>query len=611
MEISLTIRQEAERLSLPVALLLVLLTAMFTYRAWDAFEHTRHEAQITRRVVDGTTALLAFLGDAETGQRGFLLTGNERYLEPYRRALTEIPTTLDALGRVEASRGRPHELQRIDSLKPMVRDKLNELAQTIELRRSQGLDPALALIRSDRGQALMDRIRAICSEMQTADLDALARQRERVRTSAYQAGITSLLGSAAVFALLFLATITIRRGTRHRQRLIEDLRRSEEEARAARDLLETTISSIGDGVITTDTSGKIVSLNPIAQSLTGWTQEQAAGKPLGEIFKISDEETGVVADSPVGKVLREGCATIMTSPTMLTAKDGRNIPIDDSAAPIRSAKGTATGVVVVFRDITQRRAAERVEQKAAADLARHSELLERTNAELQHFAYAASHDLREPLRTITAYTQLVQFRSASQLDHKSAECLQFTVAAAERMGLLIDALLDYSKAGEVSNRPLSPLRMDEVLKGALGNLNGSIEENKAIVSHDPLPAIMGDKTHLEQLIQNLVGNALKYRRQDFPRVHISARQSGKEWLFSVSDNGQGIPQQYQTQIFELFKRLHGQQYPGTGIGLATCKRLVERYGGRIWVESDVGKGSTFFFTLPASSELYRHQSASG
>jgi light-regulated signal transduction histidine kinase (bacteriophytochrome) len=177
------------------------------------------------------------------------------------------------------------------------------------------------------------------------------------------------------------------------------------------------------------------------------------------------------------------------------------------------------------------------------------------------------------------------------------------------MGLLIDALLDYSKAGAITNRPLSVLRMEEVLASALGNLNGSIEENNAAITHDPLPAIMGDKTHLEQLIQNLIGNALKYRREDVPRVHITAREVGNEWLFSVSDNGQGIAPQYQMQIFELFKRLHGQQYPGTGIGLATCKRLVERYGGRIWVESEVGKGSTFFFTLPVSAGFYKSTSA--
>jgi PAS domain S-box-containing protein len=591
-------RQEAERLSLLIALFLVLLTAILTYRAWAAFERTRQEAQVTRQIVDGTSALLSSLMNAETGQRGFLLTGNDRYLEPYWRAVTAIPANLNALARINASRHYPQQLEHIETLEPLVKEKMDEMAQTIDLRRSQGLDPALAIVRSDRGEAATDRIRAICSEIQTASYDLLAQQREEVRTRAYQAGFTSLLGSAAVFALLALATITIRKGTRHRQRLIEGLQQREEEAKEARDLLQTTISSIGDGVITTDTTGRVLSLNPVAESLTGWRQEQAAGKPLRDIFNITDEETGAVAESPVDMVLRGESLAGLSNRAKLTTKDGRHVPIDDSAAAIRSAKGNITGVVLVFRDITQRRTAELVEKKAAAELARHSELLERTNSELQHFAYAASHDLREPLRTITAYTQLVQLRSGSQVDAKSAECLQFIVAAADRMSLLIDNLLDYSKAGEVTNRPPISLRMEEVLERALGNLNGSIEDNNALITHDPLPAITGDKTHLEQLFQNLVGNALKYRRQETPRIHISAREAGNEWLFSVSDNGQGIPLQYQSQIFELFKRLHSQQYPGTGIGLATCKRLVERYGGRIWVESESGEGSTFYFTLP-------------
>lgn len=609
MKPSLKIRQEGERLSLLIATLLVLLTAIFTYRAWAAFERNIQEAQTTRRFVDGTTALLSSLKDAETGQRGYLLTGNDRYLEPYRQSITRVPATLDALAHMAASRPHSYQLRRIDRLRPLVQGKMDELAQAIDLRRRHGLDPALALVGSDRGQAAMDQIREICDEIQTASDALLMRQREEVRASAYQAGIVGTFGSVAVFVLLVLATITIRRGTSQRQRLIEDLRKREAEAKEARDLLQTTISSIGDGVVTTDTTGKVVSLNPVAQSLTGWTEEQAAGKPLEEIFKIGSEETGAAADSPVVKALREGSIAGLPNQARLTAKDGRHIPIEDSAAPIRDANGSIAGVVLVFRDITERREAERMEKKAAADLARHSELLELTNAELKNFAYAASHDLREPLRTITAYTQLVQLRSESQLDKKSAECLQFIVAAADRMGVLIDALLEYSKAGEITNRPLSALHMEDVLAGALGNLNGSIEENRAVITHDPLPPIMGDKTHLEQLFQNLVGNALKYRREDVPRIHVAARDLGREWLFSVSDNGQGIPPQYQAQIFELFKRLHGQQYPGSGIGLATCKRLVERYGGRIWVESIVGRGSTFFFTLPAGADM--SQSASG
>src|SRR5580658_4591126 len=425
MKSSLKIRQEAERLALLIALLLVLCTAVFTYRAWATFEYDRQQALITRQVVDGTTALLSSLNDAESGQRGFLLTGDDRYLEPYRQARTRVPGGLDALARLEAGSRRPGQLRRIERLKPLVEDKMEELAQTVELRRSQGIGAALAMVRTDRGVVAMDRIRAICAEIQAASYDLLGRQREEVRTSAFRAGLIGTLGSTAVFVLLVVATITIRKGTRHRQRLIEGLQRSEEDARAARDLLQTTFSSIGEGVITADTAGNVVLLNPVAQSLTGWTQERAAGKPLEEILSISDEETGAAVSHPVGQVWLAGRTANLPVPSRLTARDGRHIPVEESAATIRDAKGNATGVVLVFRDVTRRREAERKEKRAAAELARHSELLERTNAELQHFVYAASHDLREPLRTITAYTELIQVRSASQLDKKSAECLQF------------------------------------------------------------------------------------------------------------------------------------------------------------------------------------------
>jgi PAS domain S-box-containing protein len=598
MKLSLTIRQQTERLTLAVALLLVLLTAILTYRAWAGFEQVRRAALITRQVGDGTTALLSSVKDAELGQRGFLLTGDDRYLAPYQAAVTQIPPGLDTLTRAVAGRD-PDQIQRVDRLKPLVRDKMAELAESIELRRSQGIDLALAMVRSDRGKAAMDQIRAICAEIQTASDNLLTQQREEVRTKAYQAGLIGTLGSASVFVLLFLATITIRQGTRQRQRLIQDLRKSEDGARRARDLLQTTISSIGDGVITTGTSGRVLFLNPVAQSLTGWTQEQAEGRHLNEIFSITDEETGAPAEDLVART-RDGAITGIGDHITLCAKDGRRIPVEDSIAPIRAANGVVTGVVLVFRDVTPRRETERLKQEAAAQLARHSELLQQTNADLQHFAYAASHDLREPLRTITAYTQLVQLRGRTQLDKDNAECLQFVVSAAGRMGLLIDALLEYSKAGEVTHGSLNALPMEEILASTLGNLNLSIAENQAVVSHDPLPAIVGDKVHFEQLMQNLIGNALKYRREEVPRVHVAAQDLGEEWLFSVSDNGQGIPSQYYGQVFELFKRLHGQEYPGTGIGLATCKKLVERYGGRIWVESEVGKGSTFYFTLPAA-----------
>jgi PAS domain S-box-containing protein len=578
--------------------------ALLAYRAWTAFDTRSEQLTNTQQIVDGTNALLSSIKDAETGQRGFLLTGEDRYLGPYRQALVDVPATLGALANAAAGRN-PDQTQRIEALKPLVWNKLDELKTTIELRQSNRLDAALARVRSDRGQNLMDQIRRSCAEIQTVAYGRLAEYTAETRRSVNQMGLLSTFGSIGLFVLLLLSTVTIKRATEHRQQLIRELEESGAQTAQARDWLQTTIQCIGDGVIATDADGKVTILNTVAQSLTGWSQEEASGLPLEQVFIISNEETNAPVENPVRKALREGRIVGLANHTHLRAKDGRYIPIDDTAAPISDAQGKVIGVVLVFRDITQRREAERAEHKAVAEIGRHSELLERTNAELQQFAYAASHDLREPLRTITAYTQLIELRSGSSLDDQSAECLQFVLAAARRMGVLIDALLDYSKAGEVPAKPLQAVDMEAVLARAIGNLNGSIEANKAMVTHDPLPQIMGDETRLEQLIQNLIGNAIKYRRHDDPRIHVATRESEKEWLFSITDNGQGIPPHHRAQIFELFKRLHGQAYPGSGIGLATCKKIVEHYGGRIWVESEVGKGSTFFFTVPVASEFYR------
>jgi PAS domain S-box-containing protein len=600
-------KEKAELLSLFFAVGLVLFIAVFSYRAWSAFSLHSEQVAITRQIVDGTNALLSSIKDAETGQRGFLLTGEDRYLEAYRRGTAETPGALNVLTNATAT--QPDQAQRVETLKPLVTNKLDELQETVRLRQSYGLDVALVVVQRGRGEALSEQIRQWCGIIQTVAYGRLAKYSEQSRSSANQLGFISTLGSIGLFVLLISSTASIQRGTRRRKQLIERLQKSEAKTREARDWLQTTMASIADGVIASDATGRVTFLNPVAELLTGWLQEQARGMPLDQVFVIQNEETGEAVENPVGKALSEGRVGGLENHTQLRSRDGRNIPIDDSAAPIVDARGNTIGVVLVFREITEKREAERLEKEARAELARHAELLERTNAELQQFAYAASHDLREPLRTISIYTELVQVESGTELNEKSAEYLRFIASGARRMGKLIDALLEYSRAGEITDKPVRLLQMDQIVKTALANLNGSIEESKATITHDRLPTIMGNEVHVGQVIQNLIGNALKYRGQEAPRVHIAAWEQRDSWRFSIADNGQGIAPPYQTQIFKLFNRLHGQDYPGSGIGLATCKKIIERYGGRIWVESEVGKGSTFFFTIPHATEF--HQSASG
>jgi signal transduction histidine kinase len=236
-------------------------------------------------------------------------------------------------------------------------------------------------------------------------------------------------------------------------------------------------------------------------------------------------------------------------------------------------------------------------KRAETELAKRAEELARTNTELEQFAYVASHDLREPLRMVSSYLQLLKQHSQDQLDETAHEFIDFAIDGAARMKRLIADLLTFSRVGTRDLEP-EPTSGEQVLEQVLGDLQMLIEENKASVTHDPLPTVMADATQLAQLFQNLISNSIKFRSEQPPCIHIGARECEGGWEFSIRDNGIGIDPQFTDRIFVIFQRLHAiSEYPGTGIGLAICKKIVERHGGRIWVESKVGAGATFYFTL--------------
>jgi light-regulated signal transduction histidine kinase (bacteriophytochrome) len=264
---------------------------------------------------------------------------------------------------------------------------------------------------------------------------------------------------------------------------------------------------------------------------------------------------------------------------------------DIAIAMVCDVFGVPQYEVAIFDDITERKQAEAALQQA------HEEL-KRSNAELEQFAYVASHDLQEPLRMVASYTQLLSRRYDSKFDNDAREFMGFIVDGATRMKQLIEDLLAYSRVG-TKGADFRTVSASDALRRALFNLRTGIEEAGAVVTHDPLPMLPADEVQLTQLLQNLIGNALKFRSPSVPRIHVSTKQKDHEWEFEVRDNGIGIEPQYFERIFMVFQRLHNKgEYPGTGIGLAICKKVVERHGGRIWVESRPGAGSSFYFTLP-------------
>jgi light-regulated signal transduction histidine kinase (bacteriophytochrome) len=263
-----------------------------------------------------------------------------------------------------------------------------------------------------------------------------------------------------------------------------------------------------------------------------------------------------------------------------------------SQALERDGDGRIIGILQISSDVTAVR-------ESAATLQRTAEELARSNAELEQFAYVASHDLQEPLRMVASYTQLLARRYGGKLDADADEFIGFAVDGAQRMQALIQDLLAYSRVG-THGGALEPVDSGTVVDQVLTDLQATMAEQGAVVTHDGLPTVSADARQLYSLFLNLIGNALKYHGQEAPRVSVSAVRDDAYWLFTVKDNGIGLDEQYADRIFVLFQRLHTRdEYAGTGIGLAICKKIVERHGGRIWVESAPGHGSTFRFTLQA------------
>jgi PAS domain S-box-containing protein len=492
-------------------------------------------------------------------------------------------------------------------------------------------------------------------------------------------------------------------------------RQAEEALRKSEDWLSTTLRSIGDGVIATDDRGCVRLMNPVAEALTRWDENEAIGEPLGEVFDIVNEQTGERAENPVERVFREGAIVGLANHTVLVAKDGTRCSIADSAAPIRGEDGNIRGAILVFRDVTEeRRAEERLtfqsmlldqiqDMVTATDLEgrityvneaecrafgktseeligqhvaeygevpergatqqeildstltegrwrgevinviedgreitldcrtwlvhnehgepvgmvgistdiserkeiegqvkRYAAELERSNRELEQFGYVISHDLRTPLRRVRSYLDLLEERCGDQLDARASKYVDRAVEGIGRMEAMIGGLLDLSRV-ETQGRAFAPTDVEMILEDTLRLLGPEVEESGAEVTQDPLPIIMADRAQLAQVFQNLIANAIKFRREGIPpRIHIAAEREGDEWVFSVVDNGIGIDPEQVERIFQIFQRLHTEEeYEGMGIGLALCRRIVERHGGRIWVESEIGEGSTFTFTLPA------------
>jgi PAS domain S-box-containing protein len=335
-----------------------------------------------------------------------------------------------------------------------------------------------------------------------------------------------------------------------------------------------------------DMDGVLRRVNRAECALLGYEAGEMLGRPIWEFIAGADREAGQEA-------LRRklsGEQALEPFQRRYRQRDGGELWVEIHDILVRDAAGQTTGIRSALLDITERK-------RLAEDLERHAERLARSNAELERFAFVASHDLQEPLRMVASFTQLLAKRYSGRLDETADRYIDSAVDGARRMQQLIVDLLAYSR---VNSRELDLRRIEceAVVQTALQNLSEAIDESGAAIRRDPLPVLTADAAQLGQLFQNLIGNAIKFRGKAPLRIHIAATDNGPDWLFSVQDNGIGIDPRHADRIFQVFQRLHTrEQYPGTGIGLAVCQKVAERHGGRIWVESELGVGSTFRFTI--------------
>jgi PAS domain S-box-containing protein len=405
-------------------------------------------------------------------------------------------------------------------------------------------------------------------------------------------------------------------------------------AEELRDRLAAVVESSEDAIISQNLDGAITAWNSGAEKLFGYSSREALGKPLLMLSppERTNQELDILARIRRGERVEE-------LDIVRVRKDGRKIDVSARIFPIKDTNGAIIGASKIARDITERKRADEEIQRLnnemecrnkdleaqavelqrardelevrvnerTAELASANQVLERSNIELQQFAYIASHDLQSPLRSISGFVQLLKLEYEAKLDEQAGDWIRRTVQAIDQMQTMIRDVLAYSRVDSRS-RAFAPTHFLDVFNDAVGLLESSIHDAGGQVTCGKLPIVMGDRSQLVQLMQNLISNGIKYHGDKSPHIHVSAERNGKEWTFSVRDNGIGIALKHYERVFEIFKRLHDQKdYPGTGIGLAVCRRVVTRHGGRIWLESEAGHGSVFHFTLPEGTDKTNDQ----
>ena len=581
---------------LAVALVLLVAVAGLSYRSARAARAGAASVESTQAILQQAQLVLTLSTDAETGQRGFLLTSDPSYLQPYDRAVVALASAVQRLDDLTSAGGLHRD--RVRELQFAIEQKLAELKATIVAADSIGVPAAVRIVRTGEGRALMERIRGSVGAIADGESRRLAEQEAVLTRSTREASYMTVVALGLAAVATGGATAVMMRGVRRRERaraaLAEDAIREEAARRMA-----AIVESSDDVILAKDLDGVITSWNPAAERTFGYRAHEAIGQPITIIVppdRLFEE----------GEVLRRMRAGERTDhfDTVRWTKDGRPVEISLSVSPIRDRDGAIIGASTIARDITERKRAEadlkRLNETLEERVHERTRQLEEINVELNAFGYTVSHDLRAPLRAMNGFATALVSAYGDKLDARGKDFAGRIVAAAEQMDRLIQDLLAYSRLSRDELR-LQPLTLDDVVRDTLAALAAEIQQRRASVSvSESLGVVVANRQALGHVVTNLLSNAIKFvAPAATPRVRVWSEPTGGMQRLWVADNGIGIEPAYQANIFRVFERLHASEaYPGTGIGLAIVRRGTERMGGRVGLESTPGQGTAFWIELP-------------
>ena len=590
-------------LGLAIALLLLIISAVVFHFNIDRLQANEGWVHHTYEVQSTLEATLSTLKDAETGQRGYVITGDERYLEPYQTAIAQLDNHLNRLRSLTSD--NPSQQQRLTTVETTIAQRMANIRETIDRRRTQGRIAAEQLILTGRGKALMDSVRQQIATMQAEESRLLTLRQQQSQRSFRQATNSMLIALVLDLLLLALVYLLFRRDRRLRQQETARQQQLMTEIETERNRLETVVRQLPVGTVIADAeSGRLILGNQQVQAILGHEflavedimhyREYGSFHPNGRPYEPNEY--------PLSRALRTG-ETVLDEEILYRQQDGSFRVIRLSATPVRDRAAQIVAGVVTFYDITPLRRAQQEVQQLNARLEQRVQertaQLEEANEELQAFSYSVAHDLRAPLRGMQGFAEALLEDYGDRLDGEGREYAEFIISSAQRLETLIQDLLSYSRISR-TDLQLRPIELDAVVAEAIAQLQTEITQTQAQVTVQPnMPAVIGHRSTLVQVVSNLVSNAIKFVADGVtPKVEISAENQGDRVRLWVVDNGIGIEGKYYSRIFRVFERLHGvESYPGTGIGLAIVRKGTERMGGSIGVESEPDAGSRFWIEL--------------